>query len=116
MDIITYFTSNWNIDPHILLIVLMCGYAQKTFLKTVWIKKDLTFDERIKTLTLSTIVSAIYIWLVYLEHRDEPVPYAMYFVSFAAANLVYQYALHPLTKFLKRLGENEVTEDTNTSH
>lgn len=116
MDIITYFTDNWNIDPHILLIVLMCGYAQKTFIKAVWIKKDLTFDERIKTLTLSTVVSAIYIWLVYLEHREEPVPYAMYFVSFAAANLLYQYALHPLTKFLKRLGNEAANENTNPSH
>lgn len=108
MDILNYLQTEWNIDVYIVLIVLLSGFFQKSYLKGLQLSNDGRYDEALKTLFLSFIVGMIYVFFAYLKDRTAVVPFDKYFVSYFATTSIYELVINPFRKMvLKKFGGTE---------
>jgi hypothetical protein len=83
---------NANIDWVIVILVIASGYFQSAYLK------DLNFNDALKTLFVSFVVSGIYLLLV--GDLNDKASLARYFFSYFIATSLYEILLKSWTKKL----------------
>lgn len=95
-----------QLDWVIVVLVLLCGFFQKRYLKGFSISKDESYDSALKTLALSAVVSAVYIFL--LKDPNKANNWSKYFISYFAATSLYELLITPLTNWIKsKTGEDK---------
>lgn len=87
------------IDPVIIVLVILSGFFQKRYFKGFTWAKEKSYDNALKTLALSFVVSIIYILL--FRSPENAKPWANYFISYFFATSMYELLLQP---FLKAIG------------
>ena len=80
-------------------LVLCSGFFQKNYLKGFAFSKDSSYDSALKTLLVSAMVSAIYIFLI--KDPESANNWAKYFVSYFAATSLYELLINPFTNYIK---------------
>jgi hypothetical protein len=112
MEVLTYLSENFNLDITIIFIVLLSGFFQKRYMPKWTISKDDSYDSALKTLLVSLIATALYIFFATKSKLNEPIPYMRYFISYFAATSLYELIINPFVKMLKKkFGEDEVKEE-----
>ena len=108
MEILDYLEKTWNIDIYIVLIVLLSGFFQSSYLKGFKLSGDRGYDGALKTLLLSFIIGVTYVYLVYTSDKSAVVPYGKYFVSYFATTSIYELVIDPFRKaIVKKFGSSE---------
>lgn len=89
-----------QLDVVIVGIVLCSGFFQKAYLRGFYFSKDASYDSALKTLTLSAMVSIIYI--LFLKH-DGGIGKKLsgYFLSYFAATSLYELLINPFIAWIK---------------
>lgn len=88
-----------NIDWIIVGLVMCAGFFQKQYFKGFTLAKDISYDSALKTLTLSAVVSIIYILLI--KDPEKAKNWSMYFLSYFAATSLYELIVNPFVDFIK---------------
>lgn len=108
MEWFEYIKEKWNLDLIIIMIVFLSGFFQEKYMcKWEW-KKDSRYDASLKTLAVSLIISSIYILVVYRETKRTAtdgivvLSWGKYLISYFAATSLYDMAIRPLRKWLKK--------------
>ena len=98
MEIINQFLS--TLDIAIVGLVLCAGFFQKQYIKGITLSKSPSYDSALKTLILSAIVSAVYIFL--LKDPQKSSNWSKYFVSYFAATSLYELLISPILDKYKK--------------
>lgn len=93
-DFLNYAAQKWNVDIIIVLIVLLSGFFQSSYLNGFSLSKNPKTDSAWKTLLLSFLVSVIWIFLSNKGNKD-PLPLAKYFFSYFLATSLYELLINP---------------------
>lgn len=96
---------NWldtkYVDFFIFILVIAAGFFQQRLLKPfIWFKKDLEYDQTLKTFIISTVFCAVYVWIYKYQYngatiadQNQGFPWVKMFVSFACAESFYNVIL-----------------------
>lgn len=87
-------------DVWVVGIVLCSGFFQQKYLKGIVWSKDTSYDSALKTLAVSAVASALYIFL--LKDPDSANNWAKYFVSYFGATSLYELLVNPFIRMIKR--------------
>lgn len=109
MQNILEFLDTKYIDWTIFILVIASGYFQKRFLRPFkWVKSDSSYDQTIKTFSVSLILCAVYIWLYKYEangateiDKKEAIPLIKFFISFGLATSFYDIIVKLFEKVFK---------------
>jgi len=114
MDLITELQTKWNIDIYIIAIVMLSGFFQEKYMCIFKWSKDARLDAALKTLALSFLVSSIYIIILYKDAKrlseDGKVflPWGKFLITYFATTSLYDLAVRPFRKFIKKkFGDDE---------
>jgi hypothetical protein len=108
MDLITELQTKWNIDIYIIAIVMLSGFFQEKYMCILKWSKDARLDAALKTLAVSLLVSSLYILITYRDAKrgsqDGKVflPWGKYLITYFATTSLYDLAVRPFRKFLKK--------------
>ncbi len=96
-----------GLDPYIFTLVLASGYFQKQYLKGVKFIDKMNGDH--KTLFVSGIFSAIYVFILYTtSHPNLSEKILGFFVTFVSATSFYRILVKPFNKYItSKFGSNE---------
>lgn len=93
-----------HVDVTIITLVILSGFFQKKYFRGFTWSKDNSYDQALKTLALSFVVSLIYILL--FRNPENAKPWANYFISYFFATSLYELLLQPFIKAIGlRLGD-----------
>lgn len=98
-EFLDYASQHWNVDILVVLIVLLSGFFQGSYLTIFTFSKNVKTDSAWKTLLLSFVVSVIYIWLSHKGQKD-PLPLAKYFFSYFLATSLYELLINPFKNWI----------------
>lgn len=98
-DFLSYASQKWNIDIIIVLIVLLSGFFQNSYLTGFSLSRNPKTDSAWKTLALSFIISVVWIWLSN-RGKTEVLPLAKYFFSYFLATSLYELLINPFRNWL----------------
>lgn len=112
METLNYLKEYLHIDPVIVLLVIGSGFFQDYYLKFWTLTKDTKTSGALKTLIISSIVSAIYLSILSYVDKPPKEMWAQYFLSYFLATSFYELLIRPITKYIKKItnklsGENE---------
>lgn len=119
MQEILNFLDSKYVDWNMFLLVLASGLFQKRLLKpfTLW-KKDLGYDQTLKTFLVSVVFCSIYIILwKYSYNQITPVeeregaPWIKFFISFGLATSFYDIVFKLFTKKTKDLTGVDINDN-----
>lgn len=88
-----------SIDFIIMGIVLCSGFFQKMYLRGFSLSKDVSYDSALKTLLVSGVVSALYIFL--LKDADKANNWSKFLISYFGATSLYELLINPFVKWIK---------------
>mgnify|MGYP001558409558 FL=1 len=88
-----------KLDIAIVGIVLCSGFFQKMYLKGFTLSKDTGYDSALKTLLVSAVASAIYIF--FLKDAGDANNWAKYFISYFGATSLYELLVQPFVNWIK---------------
>lgn len=96
----TFFESFLDkLDWVIVVLVLLCGFFQKRYLKGFSLSKETSYDSALKTLFLSAVVASLYIFL--LKDPNKVNNWSKYFISYFAATSLYELLVTPFLAWIK---------------
>lgn len=120
MEWYEYLKDKWHLDTLIVAIVILSGFFQEKYLAVFQWVKDKRYDASIKVLTVSSLVSLIYILLMYKEAKRLSedgvaiIPWGKYFISYFAATSLYDLAIRPVRKWIiSKLGQSDDIQQNN---
>lgn len=95
-----------KLDLIIIGIVLCSGFFQKMYLKGFSLSKDPSYDSALKTLFVSGVASAIYIFAA--KDPAQGNDWAKYFISYFTATSLYEMLISPFVRWVKsKTGQSE---------
>ena len=97
MDFLLQLQEKYNVDPVIILLVILAGFFQKKYLCKWIISKDGKFDGALKTLLVSAVFAAVWIALSPERSKDD---IRQYFFSYVFATSLYELILRPFSKWI----------------
>ena len=109
MEILDFFKEKLNLDLIIIILVLGAGFFQKKYLYTPWNKKDSSHDGAIKTLATSAAFTIVYLILLHLQDKTQPIPAVRSFVTYCVTTSFYELLLKPLMKlWADKTGQKDI--------
>lgn len=105
MEFYQMLIEKLHLDLVIIALVIASGFFQETYLCGLRLAKDDRYDAALKTLIISAVVSATWVYLISDTYIKSEV--ARYFLSYVTATSAYEIVIRPIRKWLK----NSKTED-----
>lgn len=90
--------ADW-LDFKLIMLLVVSSYWVKKNLEGVFLKVKVAH----KILIWSTVISAIYYWLLKSTGLDESIDFVKLLLSYFAATSFYELAFEPLENFFKKL-------------
>jgi hypothetical protein len=98
-EFLDYIATKWNVDIIIVLIVLLSGFFQSSYLTIIELSKNPKTDSAWKTLTVSFVASMVWIIFTHKGSKD-PLPLAKYFFSYFLATSLYELLINPFKNWI----------------
>lgn len=111
-ELFDHAVTKWNVDLWVVLIVLLSGFFQKSYMEGFSISKKPRYDSALKTLIVSFIVSIVYIYLANRDNKD-PWPMSEYFFSYFLATSLYELVIDPFRDWIVKKFNLQKADNTN---
>lgn len=110
MEEVLSWLDTKHVDFNVFILVIASGFFQQRFLTPFcWYKKDPRYDATIKTLAVSAVFCALYIWIYKIQMREVPAAErnpgeaAMkFFISYACATSFYEVIVRLFKRFFTK--------------